>query len=82
MAIYTLNKPTKEVQNVAYSLDDGTTYKEFENNPVLDLQGPNFRDPKPKPVPVVSLWPVGLRRKCNGRRLIALSWSRTCKPIR
>ena len=29
-----------------------------------------------------SLWPVGLRRKGNGRRLIALSWSRTCKPIR
>jgi beta-fructofuranosidase len=31
VAIYTLNEPTKEVQNVAYSLDDGTTYKEFEN---------------------------------------------------
>ena len=30
VAIYTLNEP-KEVQNVAYSLDDGTTYKEFEN---------------------------------------------------
>jgi fructan beta-fructosidase len=46
VAIYTLNEPTKEVQNVAYSLDDGTTYKEFKNNPVLDLQNPNFRDPK------------------------------------
>ena len=34
------------MQNVAYSLDDGTTYKEFKNNPVLDLQNPNFRDPK------------------------------------
>jgi hypothetical protein len=33
-------------------------------------------------VPVVSLWPVGLRRKCNGRRLITLSWSRISKPIR
>ena len=46
VAIYTLNEPTKEVQNVAYSLDNGTTYKEFTNNPVLDFQNPNFRDPK------------------------------------
>ncbi len=46
VAIYTLNEPTKEVQNVAYSLDDGTSYIEYNGNPVLDLQNPNFRDPK------------------------------------
>ena len=46
MAIYTLNGPTKEVQNVAYSLDNGTSYIEYKGNPVLDLQNPNFRDPK------------------------------------
>jgi sucrose-6-phosphate hydrolase SacC (GH32 family) len=46
VAIYTLNEPTKEVQNVAYSLDDGTSYIEYKGNPVLDLQNPNFRDPK------------------------------------
>jgi sucrose-6-phosphate hydrolase SacC (GH32 family) len=26
VAVYTLNEPTKEVQNVAYSLDNGTSY--------------------------------------------------------
>jgi len=46
VAIYTLNQPAKEVQNVAYSLDDGTSYIEYKGNPVLDLQNPNFRDPK------------------------------------
>jgi sucrose-6-phosphate hydrolase SacC (GH32 family) len=46
VAIYTLNEPTKEVQNVAYSLDNGTSYIEYKGNPVLDLQNPNFRDPK------------------------------------
>ena len=46
MAVYTLNEPTKEVQNVAYSLDNGTSYIEYQGNPVIDLQNPNFRDPK------------------------------------
>jgi sucrose-6-phosphate hydrolase SacC (GH32 family) len=46
VAVYTLNEPTKEVQNVAYSLDNGTSYIEYQGNPVLDLQNPNFRDPK------------------------------------
>ena len=30
VAIYTLNEPTKEVQNVAYSLDNGTSYIEYQ----------------------------------------------------
>ena len=46
VAVYTLNEPTKEVQNVAYSLDNGTSYIEYQGNPVIDLQNPNFRDPK------------------------------------
>jgi len=46
VAIYTLNEPTKEVQNVAYSLDNGTSYIEYQGNPVLDLQNRDFRDPK------------------------------------
>jgi sucrose-6-phosphate hydrolase SacC (GH32 family) len=46
VAVYTLNEPTKELQNVAYGLDNGASYIEYQGNPVLDLQNPNFRDPK------------------------------------
>jgi fructan beta-fructosidase len=48
VAIYTLNQPTREVQNVAYSLDNGLTYTNFSGNPVLNSptgDNPNFRDP-------------------------------------
>jgi sucrose-6-phosphate hydrolase SacC (GH32 family) len=37
VAIYTLNQPTREVQNVAYSLDNGLTYTNYSGNPVLNL---------------------------------------------
>jgi sucrose-6-phosphate hydrolase SacC (GH32 family) len=49
VAIYTLNQPTREVQNVAYSLDNGNTYTDYAGNPVLNSptgDNPNFRDPK------------------------------------
>jgi sucrose-6-phosphate hydrolase SacC (GH32 family) len=49
VAIYTLNQPTREVQNVAYSLDNGNTYINYSGNPVLNSptgDNPNFRDPK------------------------------------
>ncbi|MBV9671832.1 MAG: glycoside hydrolase family 32 protein [Verrucomicrobia bacterium] len=47
VAIYTLNQPTREVQNVAYSLDNGYTYTNYSGNPVLNHgNNPNFRDPK------------------------------------
>jgi sucrose-6-phosphate hydrolase SacC (GH32 family) len=36
VAIYTLNQPTREVQNVAYSLDNGLTYTNYSGNPVLN----------------------------------------------
>ena len=49
VAIYTLNQPTREVQNIAYSLDNGLTYTDYSGNPVLNSptgDNPNFRDPK------------------------------------
>jgi fructan beta-fructosidase len=47
VAIYTLNQPKREVQNVAYSLDNGLTYINYSGNPVLNHgNNPNFRDPK------------------------------------
>jgi len=33
-------------QHIAYSLDDGRTWKKYEGNPVLDLNKKDFRDPK------------------------------------
>lgn len=44
-----MNQPTREVQNIAYSLDDGNTYTNYSGNPVLNSptgDNPNFRDPK------------------------------------
>ena len=32
-------------QNIAYSVDDGATWKKYKSNPVLDLQKKDFRDP-------------------------------------
>jgi sucrose-6-phosphate hydrolase SacC (GH32 family) len=49
VAIYTLNQPTREVQNIAYSLDNGLTYTNYSGDPVLNSptgDNPNFRDPK------------------------------------
>ncbi|EJD45967.1 hypothetical protein AURDEDRAFT_63786 [Auricularia subglabra TFB-10046 SS5] len=43
--IYTLNGQ-KETQRLAYSLDGGYTFTEYENNPVLDVNSSQFRDPK------------------------------------
>ncbi|GAA5929541.1 hypothetical protein JCM10213_006400 [Rhodosporidiobolus nylandii] len=46
VAIYTLNTPEKEVQNLAYSLDGGYTFETYEGNPVIDSNTTQFRDPK------------------------------------
>lgn len=46
---YTNAHPThagKQAQSLAYSLDDGMTWTKYENNPVLDRNSANFRDPK------------------------------------
>lgn len=36
----------QQAQYIAYSLDKGRTWKKYTNNPVLDLQKKDFRDPK------------------------------------
>jgi len=46
VAVYTLSKPQKEVQEIAYSVNGGVTFTKYERNPVLDLDYPNCRDPK------------------------------------
>ena len=46
IAAYTLNTPTAEVQNIAYSTDNGYTFTNYSANPVLnDNNYRNFRDP-------------------------------------
>ena len=34
-----------QTQNLAYSLNDGRTWKQYRDNPVLDLHAADFRDP-------------------------------------
>ncbi|WVQ80941.1 hypothetical protein IAT38_003048 [Cryptococcus sp. DSM 104549] len=46
VAIYTLNTPTAQVQELAYSVDGGYTFTPYEGNPVLDVGSTQFRDPK------------------------------------
>jgi fructan beta-fructosidase len=54
VAVYTAHiipdksKPDDYQQNqhIAYSLDDGRTWKKYEGNPVLDQHKKDFRDPK------------------------------------
>ena len=46
VAIFTGHKPGKQVQNLAYSNDDGRTWEFYKGNPVLDLGLADFRDPK------------------------------------
>ena len=45
-AIYTSHKSTKQAQCIAYSVDKGRTYTQYEKNPVIDLGLKDFRDPK------------------------------------
>lgn len=46
VAIYTLNTATAQTQEIAYSLDDGYTFIKYAQNPVLDINSTQFRDPK------------------------------------
>lgn len=48
VAIYTGHHTDRELQDqrLAYSIDEGRTWTKYENNPVLDINDPNFRDPK------------------------------------
>jgi fructan beta-fructosidase len=49
VAIYTGHRQspqeTRQTQNIAYSVDDGRTWKRYAGNPVLDLHMADFRDP-------------------------------------
>ncbi len=47
VAVYTADQPNlkKESQFIAYSNDGGMTYTNYANNPVIDLQKKDFRDP-------------------------------------
>jgi fructan beta-fructosidase len=49
VAIYTGSGDTaqgrRQTQNLAYSMDNGRTWRRYAANPVLDLQMADFRDP-------------------------------------
>jgi sucrose-6-phosphate hydrolase SacC (GH32 family) len=48
VAIYTgrRNSDNLQFQCIAYSIDNGRSWTKYDNNPVLDIQSKNFRDPK------------------------------------
>lgn len=46
VAIYTGHTDTIQAQHIAYSTDNGRTWKKYANNPVLNLHKKDFRDPK------------------------------------
>lgn len=46
VAIYTLNTPTEQTQDIAYSRDGGYTFTKYEGNPVISINSTQFRDPK------------------------------------
>lgn len=46
VAIYSNNAPDSQTQDVAYSLDKGETFIKYKQNPVIDANSTQFRDPK------------------------------------
>ena len=46
VAIYTSRTSEDQTQSIAFSLDRGRTWTQYEGNPVLDVEDPAFRDPK------------------------------------
>ncbi|KAF7897286.1 hypothetical protein EAF00_005514 [Botryotinia globosa] len=46
VALYTLNTPQSETQNLAYSFDGGYTFEKYAQNPVIPSTSTQFRDPQ------------------------------------
>ncbi|KAL3419326.1 beta-fructofuranosidase [Phlyctema vagabunda] len=46
VAIYTLNTPLEQTQEIAYSYDGGYSFTKYANNPVISINSTQFRDPK------------------------------------
>jgi beta-fructofuranosidase len=46
VAIYTINEPDVQTQNIAFSYDNGYTFEPYAQNPVIDIGSNQFRDPK------------------------------------
>lgn len=56
VAIYTLHTPEVETQDIAYSHDGGRTFTKYENNPVINIGAPEFRDPHVRWHSDISKW--------------------------
>lgn len=46
VAIYTVNTPERQTQDIAYSYDNGFSFIKYEKNPVIPSDSNQFRDPK------------------------------------
>lgn len=46
VALYTRSLPTRQSQYLAISRNNGQSFEEYGQNPVLDIDSPNFRDPQ------------------------------------
>ncbi|NVN43788.1 glycoside hydrolase family 32 protein [Asaia siamensis] len=46
VALYTRALPARQTQYLAISTDNGQNFAEYPDNPVLDIDSPNFRDPQ------------------------------------
>lgn len=46
IAMWTYNTPESETQYISYSIDGGFSFIDYAQNPVLDINETNFRDPK------------------------------------
>lgn len=56
VAIYTLSTPQRETQHIAYSYDGGYKFIKYADNPVIDSNSTQFRDPKVFWYPQTERW--------------------------